>query len=120
MARLFALVCAAAFGLTVVAHAQQANVAGAWELSINGPEGVLTATADLKQDGEKLTGTITAPQGSANMTGNVKGKTVFLTFSMDTPQGPIEIKINGEVDGNNVKGVLDFGMGQADFTGKKK
>jgi hypothetical protein len=50
----------------------------------------------------------------------VKGKAVFLTFSMDTPQGPIEIKINGEVDGDNVKGVLDFGMGQADFTGKKK
>lgn len=119
MARLFALVCAAALGLTVVAHAQT-NVAGAWELSINGPEGVLTATADLQQDGEKLTGTITAPQGSANMTGNVKGKAVFLTFSMDTPQGPIEIKINGEVDGDNVKGVLDFGMGQADFTGKKK
>jgi hypothetical protein len=119
MARLFALVCAVALGLTVVAQAQT-NVAGAWELSINGPEGVLSATADLKQDGDKLTGTITAPQGSANMTGNVKGKAVFLTFSMDTPQGPIEIKINGEVEGDSVKGVLDFGMGQADFTGKKK
>jgi len=118
MARLLSLICAFGLGLATVVTAQ--SVSGAWDLSINGPEGVITATADLQQDGEKLTGTITAPQGSAPMTGSLKGKTVFLTFNIDTPQGPIEVKINGEVEGDSVKGILDFGMGQADFTGKKK
>jgi hypothetical protein len=36
------------------------------------------------------------------------------------PNGNLDIKVNGEVDGTNIKGMIDFGMGQADFTGKKK
>ena len=47
-------------------------------MSINGPEGVITATATLKQDGEKVTGTITSPQGTVDLSGTYKGKTVNL------------------------------------------
>ena len=119
MSRLFSLVAALGLAFAVTTYAQN-NVTGAWDLSINGPEGVITAQADLKQDGEKLTGTITAPQGSAPMTGSIKGKALNLTFNMDTPQGALEIKITGDVDGDTVKGMLDFGMGQADFTATKK
>lgn len=118
MARLFSMVFA--IGLMLGATVAAQNVSGDWELSINGPEGVITATAQLKQDGEKLTGTISAPQGSAEMTGTMKGKAMSLSFSMQGPQGPLEIKVNGEVEGDLIKGVLDFGMGMADFTAKKK
>jgi len=52
--------------------------------------------------------------------GTLKGKTLALTFSVDGPQGPLEIKVDGEVEGDSIKGMLDFGMGQADFTAKKK
>jgi len=41
-------------------------------------------------------------------------------FSIAGPDGPLDIKVNGEVEGDSIKGMLDFGMGQADFTGKKK
>jgi len=37
-----------------------------------------------------------------------------------TPNGPIDIKMSAEVAGADMKGTLDFGMGTADFTGKKK
>lgn len=119
MSRLFSAICALTLLLGATVYAQ-GNVSGSWELSINGPEGVINANADLKQDGEKLTGTITAPQGSAEMTGTMKGKALMLTFSMQGPQGPLEIKVNGEVEGDSIKGILDFGMGMADFTAKKK
>ena len=119
MSRLL-LVCAAFVLVLNVAIAAQGNVAGAWDLSINGPQGVIAAGATLKQDGDKLTGTITSPQGDAPMTGSVKGSTITLSFSMAGPDGPLEIKINGEVSGDTVKGMLDFGMGQADFTGTRK
>ena len=117
MARLFSI---AAIVLTTAALSAQANVSGNWDLSINGPEGVITATADLKQDGEKVTGSITSPQGTVELTGTCKGKTVNISFQIQGPQGALDIKVNGEVDGSDMKGIIDFGMGMADFTAKKK
>jgi len=118
MARLFSTIVAIA--LATAAFSAQSGVAGAWDLSINGPEGVITATADLKQDGENVTGTITSPQGTAELTGTYKGKTVNISFQIQGPQGALDIKVNGEVDGADMKGIIDFGMGMADFTAKKK
>ena len=98
----------------------QGNIAGAWDLAINGPEGPLAATATLKQDGEKVTGTIESPAGSADLAGTMKGNTLAMAFTIQSPNGPIDIKVTGEVDGPSMKGVIDFGMGMADFTAKKK
>jgi hypothetical protein len=98
----------------------QANIAGDWELSINGPEGVISATATLKQDGEKLTGSIASPQGTVELAGTYKAKKVELAFQIQSPNGPLDIKVNGDVDGADMKGIIDFGMGMADFTAKKK
>ena len=118
MARLFSTLMALAFAATVVSA--QANIAGSWELSINGPEGVITAAADLKQDGDNVTGTITSPQGTVELKGTYKAKKVELAFTIAGPQGELPIKVNGDVDGSEMKGIIDFGMGMADFTAKKK
>ena len=107
----------AAIGVGVSA---QGSVSGGWDLSINGPEGPISASCALKQDGGKVTGTLESPQGTVNVAGEMKGKTLTMAFSVQTPQGPLDIKVTGEVDGSNMKGMIDFGMGQADFTGKKK
>jgi hypothetical protein len=118
MARLFSAM--AAIVMVTAALSAQANVSGDWELSINGPEGPITATAALKQDGEKVTGTITSPQGTVDLAGTYKGKKVEVAFKIETPQGALDIKVNGDVDGDEMKGIIDFGMGMADFTAKKK
>jgi hypothetical protein len=118
MYRRIALAALIAFALSTSALAQ--GVAGAWDLAINGPEGPINATATLKQDGENVTGSIETPQGTAEMKGTYKGKALNLAFSIQGPQGPIDIKVNGEVDGASMKGIIDFGMGMADFTAKKK
>ena len=117
MARLLSTIVAVALA-TAALSAQ--SVAGDWDLSINGPEGVITATANLKQDGEKITGSITSPQGTVDLTGTCKGKTVNIAFQIQGPQGALDIKVNGEVDGSDMKGIIDFGMGMAEFTAKKK
>ena len=118
MFRRFAAAVALAFALSSAAFAQ--SVAGAWDLTINGPEGPISATATLKQDGENVTGSIETPQGAAEMKGTLKGKVLNLSFQITGPNGPLDIKVNGEVDGAAMKGVIDFGMGMADFTAKKK
>lgn len=98
----------------------QGNVSGAWDLSINGPQGPINAAATLKQDGEAVTGTIDSPQGTVPIKGTIKGKALAIAFSIDGPQGPLEVKVSGEVEGDAMKGMIDFGMGQADFTAAKK
>ena len=61
-----------ALGLIVSAPAfAQSSVAGAWELTINGPEGPITATATLKQDGENVTGSIETPAGRGGNEGHL-------------------------------------------------
>jgi hypothetical protein len=98
----------------------QGDVTGSWDLSINGPEGTIAAGAVLKQEGEKVTGTLSSPQGETAVAGTMTGKTMSLSFSVPTPQGNLDIKVTAEVNGSEMKGMMDFGMGQADFTGKKK
>ena len=119
MARIFSAIVALGLILSASVYAQS-NIAGAWELTINGPEGPITATATLKQDGENVTGSIETPQGVAEMKGTYKAKALNMAFTIQGPQGPIDIKVNGEVDGTSMKGIIDFGMGMADFTAKKK
>lgn len=118
MFRTFAMAAALVLALGSGVLAQ--SVGGAWDLSINGPEGPITAAVNLKQDGEKVTGTIESPQGTAELTGAMKGKTLTMAFQIQSPQGALDIKVTGEVDGATMKGMIDFGMGMADFTAKKK
>ena len=119
MLRIFTAILALGLILSAPAYAQS-SVAGAWELSINGPEGPITATATLKQDGENVTGSIETPQGVAEMKGTFKGKALNMSFSIAGPNGNLDIKVTSEVDGASMKGIIDFGMGMADFTAKKK
>jgi hypothetical protein len=120
MLRTFSVVVAAALVLSVNAYAQ-GNIAGAWDLAITGPEGPVNATATLKQDGEKVTGEIESQAGKAELTGTLKGKALTMAFTIQTPQGPMDIKVAGEVEGASMKGTIDLaGMGMMEFTGKKK
>ena len=119
MSRLLSILLA--FGLVFTASlGAQDTVAGSWDLAINGPEGPISAAAVLKQDGDKVSGTLTSPQGEVQVAGTMTGKTMALQFTVPTPQGNLDIKVTAEVNGSEMKGMLDFGMGQADFTGKRK
>ena len=119
MSKILSVVAAVVLILNVAVGAQ-GSVAGGWDLSINGPQGPINAAATLKQDGEAVTGTIDSPQGTVPIKGTLKGKTLAISFSIDGPQGPLEVKVTGEVEGDAMKGMIDFGMGQADFTAAKK
>jgi hypothetical protein len=98
----------------------QNSVAGDWSLVINGPQGVIDSDVTFTQDGDTVTGTMSGPQGDSAVTGTMAGSTLSLAFNVVTPNGPIDIKMTAEVSGADMKGTLDYGMGTADFTGKKK
>ena len=98
----------------------QNSVAGDWTLTIDGPQGIIDSEAVFKQDGENVTGTFSGPTGEATVAGTMNGSTLSLAFSVNTPDGVFDIKLSAEVNRTEMKGTLDYGMGVADFTGKKR
>ena len=121
MVRRFAVgVCALILASGIVAPAAQTDISGNWVLTINSPQGAVDADATLKQDGDKVTGTMSSMAGETNVAGTLSGSTLSLAFNVVTPNGPIDVKMTAEVSGSEMKGVVDFSMGTADFTGRKK
>ena len=43
-----------------------------------------------------------------------------MAFTIQGPNGALDIKVNGEVDGASMKGIIDFGMGMADSPPRRK
>jgi hypothetical protein len=120
--RLLASLAVSALILTagVAAASAQTSVAGDWVLTVNGPQGTVDTDASFRQAGDKVTGTFSSQLGETNVEGTMSGSTLSLAFSVVTQNGPIDIRMTAEVAGSEMKGTIDFGMGTADFTGKKK
>jgi hypothetical protein len=95
--------------------AAQANVAGTWAITIQGPEGPAEATAVLEQDGAMFTGTITAmdqTEGAEIGEGMIEGNTISFVLTVFVQGTSFPLQVTGEVDGNTIAGemfVPDFG-----------
>ena len=118
MRSLFVVTIVALAALTAAPRAQ-ADLNGAWALSFNTPNGNLEASATFKQDGEELSGTMSGPQGEVPLKGTVKGKTFTFTIDVQSQNGPLTINLQGELDGDAIKGTFDFGQGMGDWAGKR-
>ena len=79
--------------------AQGVNVTGDWAFSVQTDQGAGTPTITFKQDGEKLTGTVTGPDGNAiDITdGKVDGDKMSFNVSVNN----MTILHEGVVKGDN-------------------
>jgi hypothetical protein len=112
-----ALVAMAGFVATASARA---DISGNWLITFNTPNGALDATATFKVDGAKLTGTMKGEAGETALTGEVKGEAFTIAFEVQTPNGNFSISMQGQQDGDSIKGTFDFGQGTGDWVGKRK
>jgi hypothetical protein len=113
-----ALVCALA--LAAPAMAQSSNVTGDWEVTINSPQGARTGQLFLKQEGEKLTGTVKSRFGETPLEGSVKGKEIKFKYTVKLQDQDFTIALAGNVDGDAMKGDADFGgLAQGDWNAKR-
>lgn len=103
----------------VAATPAQSDLNGSWAVSFTTQQGQIDATATFKQDGEALTGTMTSPQGEVAFKGSVKGKTFTFMIEVQSANGPLSIKLDGEYEGDAIKGTFDFGQGTGDWVGKR-
>ena len=99
-----------------------ANVAGAWQLTIDTGQGTGTPSVTFQQDGEKLTGTYSSQVfGEQKVTGSVKGNAITFGFTATMEGNKFEITYTGTVEKDTMKGKVKLGdVGEGTFTGKKK
>lgn len=117
---LIGALCFVVLSLAHVAAAQDANVAGSWDLSAPGRDGnVVTQTLTLQQDGAKLTGTLKGARGEAPVTGTVSGSNISFSVTRTTPNGEMKIDYTGTVSGDAMKGTFSVMGNTVNWTAKK-
>ena len=128
--RVFALICLVAVS-AVPAYAQdpakpadpaaKVDVTGVWDMSVETPNGTIDNIATLKQEGEKLTGTLSSQMGEIAMEGTVVGNEIKWVLNIDMGGQQVAIAFAGKIEGETMAGVFEMGgMGTASWTAKKR
>ena len=99
------------------------SVAGKWTMTLDMSMGVANPALELKQDGEKLTGTYTGRYGVFALEGQLKGRAIAFSFTMTAEDQQVAMSFSGEVaaDGLTMKGTATLGeLGDATWSAKKE
>jgi len=104
--------------------AENTTADGTWNLSVSTPQGDLPISVTLTTNGSNLGGTINSPLfGNADITGgSVDGNKVNAVSAVSFQGQSIEVKINGTIEGNSMKGSVTAsipGIPELSFTGTK-
>ena len=114
------LALCAALALVVPASAQTVDVTGKWDVTFNTQQGQLPASLTIAKEGDKLTGTLSSQQGDVPVSAEVKDKGVTIYAAIQTNNGSLNIVMTGTVDGDSMRGSVDFGgRGTADWSAKR-
>lgn len=107
---------ALAFAATTV------DINGVWEMTMQTPQGDMTADATFVQDKEAIKFTMPGPQGmEMKGEGTIKDKDVEWTVTVSAPMGEFVLVFKGKVDGETMSGEVQMGdFGSAPWTAKKK
>jgi hypothetical protein len=119
MRKILALVAAfvAAVAPAVQAQGERANVAGAWQVSMQGQSAAVSQTLAIEQKGGAITGTIKPQRGdAAQIRGTVTGKNIAFTVKRQTPDGEVTQQFAGTVSGNSIAGTVTQGQFHVNWT----
>ena len=92
------------------------NITGRWKIAIDAGGQTIVATANIVQDGNNITGTITFQQGEIPITSGVMENG---TFTIKT-SAPFALTMKGQANGNQMSGNLSAPQGDTTFTGTKE
>jgi len=105
---------------SALAADEPAKVAGTWEMSSEGPNGTMTQTLTIQQDGSTIKGTLSGRRGDAPFEGTVTGNKISFTVKRETPNGTFVTEYTATVDGDSMTGKAhNERFGDRDFTAKR-
>jgi hypothetical protein len=117
----FALGVLQMWATPAMAADEPAKVAGTWEMSSEGPNGTMTQTLEIQQDGGTLKGTITGRRGPAPLEGTITGNKLSFSVKRQTQDGSTMVMdYTATVSGDSLTGkVHSERFGDRDFTAKR-
>ncbi len=121
--RLIAAVVVLAALATTATAAVLHDLTGRWMLAVVTDNGTGYPTLELKQEGDKVTGTYTSnAMGNRTISGTVRGDTLSFTLSASGAGEGVVLTYTARIIGtDSLNGTVDFaGMGGASFTGKRQ
>lgn len=103
------------------AAAAQSDISGAWEVTIDSPQGALAIDADFKQAGEAVTGLITSPMGSVEIKGTLVKDALSFSYTVPLQGQNLDITMTGKVDKETMDGIVAIvGLGEVPWKAKRK
>jgi hypothetical protein len=98
------------------------DIAGKWTMTLDLSIGTATPALEVKQDGEKITGTYTGRYGAAPIQGTLKGRALEFSCEINAEGQTAAMNFSGEVaaDAQSMKGQATIeGLGDATWTAKR-
>ena len=111
------------FALLFLAAAPPASaqsVAGEWNAIMNTPGGTREFKIIFVVKGDSLSGTVKRPTGEVPLSGTIKGNAITFSYNIVYGDNPLTLTVVGTVDGDTMKGSIDFGGGGSDVFSMKK
>lgn len=110
------------FFLIFSLRAQDVDVTGEWELTMETRRGEMTQEVIFAQEGENLTVTMTGMRGDeVTGEGTVKEIQIEWTITRSTPRGEFSMSFTGTVEGDTMSGEVEIGnFGTNEWTAKRK
>jgi hypothetical protein len=100
-----------------------AAVTGTWKLTLETKNAPVEVILKLNQEGEKLTGTATGPDGKELpiQDGTLKGSDLQFAVSVERDGAPVKHTVKATLNGESLKGSVDgFSDGPIAFTGARQ
>lgn len=108
--------------MSVFLIAQEVNVSGDWELTMETQRGEMTRNVHFEQEGENLTVTLESPRGGeVTGKGTIKENDIEWTVTRSTPRREFTMTYSGKVEGDTMSGKVQMGdFGTFEWKAKKK
>ena len=90
------------------------NVAGAWSLSVETPQGAVPVSATLQQTGTQITGMLSSMYGDNKAEGSISGNRLRLKTQVNLDGQLTPVDFEATVEGTTMKGTVSV-QGQGDF-----
>jgi len=103
-------------------NAQEVDVTGDWELTMETRRGEMTRDINFVQEGENLTVTMEG-RGGGEVTGEgtIKGNNIEWTITRSTPRGEMTMTYTGKIEGDTMSGEVQLGdFGSATWKAVRK
>ena len=109
-------------GLNAFAQdSKPADIAGNWIIELTFIVGKAQHTAEITQEGEKLSGTYHGEHLKGTLSGSVNGNTASFSGRLRNGSTGVSFRYTGTIDGDTMKGTVNMGeYWNATFTAKKK